>query len=190
MALFWWCSAMKTIVGFLLSSFIVDTLSESPNTSSSGLAYSTSSESWLDSNSIQGGLQNPALTSTVQKQPATQLASNKPGATSPDAGRHQPEVDFEDESFSGYVASRLFEVSNVCNSVDWMWLLVTWQAGQFLVSLVEISHVEWRMREVYIDVESFFWVIFFHLFSSNWCTYTWMVQYNIEFYHETQTQCH
>ncbi|XP_036932319.1 cohesin subunit SA-1 isoform X2 [Acanthopagrus latus] len=58
--------------------------------------------SWLDSSSINGGLHTPALTSTVQKQPARQPDSRKPQDTESDVGSVLNEPESEDEFSSGY----------------------------------------------------------------------------------------
>uniref|UniRef100_A0A7N6BQA4 Cohesin subunit SA n=1 Tax=Anabas testudineus TaxID=64144 RepID=A0A7N6BQA4_ANATE len=59
-------------------------------------------DSWLYSSSIHSSLHTPALTSTVQKQPAKQLASRKPRATESDiGGSGLTELESEDEFISG-----------------------------------------------------------------------------------------
>ncbi|XP_073343307.1 cohesin subunit SA-1-like [Pagrus major] len=57
--------------------------------------------SWLDSSSINSSLHTPALTSTVQKQPAKQPASRKPQDTESDIGSIINESGSEDEFSSG-----------------------------------------------------------------------------------------
>ncbi|XP_068596763.1 cohesin subunit SA-1-like [Brachionichthys hirsutus] len=57
--------------------------------------------SWLDSSSLQSGLPTPALTSTIQRQPALQLITGKPAAaSSASSDLAEPEPESEDE-FSG-----------------------------------------------------------------------------------------
>ncbi|XP_049898198.1 cohesin subunit SA-2 isoform X2 [Epinephelus moara] len=70
-------------------------------TTAQGSAASTVRGSWLDSSSIHSSLHTPALTSTVQRQPAKQLASRKPTAAESDIGSGLTEPESEDEFSSG-----------------------------------------------------------------------------------------
>ncbi|XP_026213699.1 cohesin subunit SA-1 isoform X2 [Anabas testudineus] len=71
-------------------------------TTAPGSAASVTRDSWLYSSSIHSSLHTPALTSTVQKQPAKQLASRKPRATESDiGGSGLTELESEDEFISG-----------------------------------------------------------------------------------------
>ncbi|XP_022615887.1 cohesin subunit SA-2-like [Seriola dumerili] len=65
------------------------------------LVSSTARGSWLDSSSIHSSLHTPAYTSTVQRQPAKQMASRKPTATGSDIGSGLTELESEDEFSSG-----------------------------------------------------------------------------------------
>ncbi|KAF0039963.1 hypothetical protein F2P81_008198 [Scophthalmus maximus] len=66
-----------------------------------GSVSSTVRDSWLESSSIHSNLHTPALTSTVQRQPAKPLASGKPTATECDMGNGFTELESEDEFSSG-----------------------------------------------------------------------------------------
>lgn len=68
-----------------------------------GSASSAVRGSWLESSSIHSSLHTPALTSTVQRQPAKPTASKKPRHTESDIGRGLIEPESEDEFSSGYV---------------------------------------------------------------------------------------
>lgn len=70
-------------------------------TTAQGSAASTVRGSWLDSSSIHSSLHTPALTSTVQRQPAKQPASRKPTAAESDIGSGLTEPESEDEFSSG-----------------------------------------------------------------------------------------
>ncbi|XP_033489548.2 cohesin subunit SA-2 [Epinephelus lanceolatus] len=70
-------------------------------TTAQGSAASTVRGSWLDSSSIHSSLHTPALTSTVQRQPAKQPASTKPTAAESDIGSGLTEPESEDEFSSG-----------------------------------------------------------------------------------------
>uniref|UniRef100_UPI0037E9BAFF cohesin subunit SA-1-like n=1 Tax=Semicossyphus pulcher TaxID=241346 RepID=UPI0037E9BAFF len=70
-------------------------------TTAQGSAPSTVRRSWLDSSSIHSSLHTPALTSTVQRQPAMQPASSKPIATESDIGSGLTEPESEEEFSSG-----------------------------------------------------------------------------------------
>ncbi|XP_030251378.1 cohesin subunit SA-1 isoform X2 [Sparus aurata] len=70
-------------------------------TTAQGSVSSSVRGSWLDSSSITGSLHTPALTSTVQKQPARQPASRKPQDTESDIGSILNEPESEDEFSSG-----------------------------------------------------------------------------------------
>ncbi|KAM9849651.1 cohesin subunit SA-1 [Aulostomus maculatus] len=65
------------------------------------LVSSAGSQSWLNSSSIQSNLPTPALTSTVQRQPATQPPSRMLRATESDAGSVITEPESDDEFSSG-----------------------------------------------------------------------------------------
>ncbi|XP_039871879.1 cohesin subunit SA-1 isoform X5 [Simochromis diagramma] len=58
---------------------------------------STTRGSWLDNSSIQSSLHTPALTSTVQKQPAKRIASRKPRPVESDISSTLTEPESEDE---------------------------------------------------------------------------------------------
>ncbi|XP_006809016.1 cohesin subunit SA-1 isoform X2 [Neolamprologus brichardi] len=62
---------------------------------------STTRGSWLDNSSIQSSLHTPALTSTVQKQPAKRIASRKPRPVESDISSTLTEPESEDEFSSG-----------------------------------------------------------------------------------------
>ncbi|GAA6223099.1 cohesin subunit SA-1-like [Lates japonicus] len=66
-----------------------------------GSASSTARGSWLDSSSIHASHLTPALTSTVQRQPAKSPASRKPTATEPDISRGSTEPGSEDDFSPG-----------------------------------------------------------------------------------------
>ncbi|XP_039975563.1 cohesin subunit SA-1 [Xiphias gladius] len=70
-------------------------------TTARGSVSSTTRGSWLDSSSINSRLHTPALTSTVQRQPAKKLASRKPTALESDIGSGLNEPESEDEFSSG-----------------------------------------------------------------------------------------
>ncbi|AWP11782.1 putative cohesin subunit SA-1-like [Scophthalmus maximus] len=70
-------------------------------TTAQGSVSSTVRDSWLESSSIHSNLHTPALTSTVQRQPAKLLASGKPTATECDMGNGFTELESEDEFSSG-----------------------------------------------------------------------------------------
>ncbi|XP_026002878.1 cohesin subunit SA-1 isoform X5 [Astatotilapia calliptera] len=62
---------------------------------------STTRGSWLDNSSIQSSLHTPALTSTVQKQPAKRIASRKPRPVESDISSTLTEPESEDEFSPG-----------------------------------------------------------------------------------------
>ncbi|CAI5652754.1 unnamed protein product [Oreochromis niloticus] len=62
---------------------------------------STTRGPWLDNSSIQSSLHTPALTSTVQKQPAKRMASRKPRPVESDISSSLTEPESEDEFSPG-----------------------------------------------------------------------------------------
>ncbi|XP_047441289.1 cohesin subunit SA-1 [Mugil cephalus] len=70
-------------------------------TTAQGSVSSTTRGSWLENSSIPSSLYTPAITSTIQKQPAKQLASKKPRATESDVGSVLTELESEEEFSPG-----------------------------------------------------------------------------------------
>ncbi|XP_070693242.1 cohesin subunit SA-1-like [Pempheris klunzingeri] len=117
---------------------------------------STATGSWLDSSNIHSGLHTPALTSTVQRQPAKQPASGKNTAAASDIGGGLTELESEDEFSSGShmrkgkpIPRRQLSSSQTSPALDQQDL----NSHLTLLSLIEDNNAE---REEIEDYESDF----------------------------------